>query len=174
MVVYGLLGGIGVVGLIIIIFAFLPKKKKLVEKQTVNVTDGGIAVGSEKFEEKVDLGFAQQEGEAQEKIDLGFGGFNADSSPAPNGKIDLGFGAPQQDVSFNFDFNKKPAQPAGKPAPRPAGQQPAGRPAPRPAGQQPAGRPAPRPAGQQPTGKPAPRPAGQQPTEKPQNPTDKK
>ena len=174
MVVYGLLGGIGVVGLIIIIFAFLPKKKKLVEKQTVNVTDGGIAVGSEKFEEKVDLGFAQQEGEAQEKIDLGFGGFNADSAPAPNGKIDLGFGAPQQDVSFNFDFNKKPAQPAGKPAPRPAGQQPAGRPAPRPAGQQPAGRPAPRPAGQQPTGKPAPRPAGQQPTGKPQNPTDKK
>ncbi len=170
--IYGILGGIGALGLIIIIIMFLPKKKKLVEKQKVNVTDGGIAVGSEKIEEKVDLGFAQQEGEAQEKIDLGFGGFS-NNAPAPNGKIDLGFGTPQQDATFNFDFGKKPAQPAGKPAPRPAGQQPAGRPAPRPAGQQPAGRPAPRPAGQQPAGKPAPRPAGQQPTQKPQNPTDK-
>ncbi|MBR5709142.1 MAG: hypothetical protein IKX40_00120 [Thermoguttaceae bacterium] len=174
-IIYGILGGIGVLGLIIIIIAFLPKKKKLVEKQNVNVTDGGIAVGSEKVEEKVDLGFAQQEGKAQDKIDLGFGGFNANDSPAPNGKIDLGFGPVQQDATFSFDFNKKPAQPApaGRPAPRPAGQQPAGKPAPRPAGQQPAGKPAPRPAGQQPAGKPAPRPAGQQPQEKPQKPTDK-
>ena len=172
MIIYCVLGGIGVLGLIIIIIAFLPKKKKLVEKQKVNVTDGGIAVGSEKFEEKVDLGFAQEEGEAQEKIDLGFGGF-ANNAPAPNGKIDLGFGAPQQDVAFNFDFGKKPAPPAGKPAPRPAGQQPAGKPAPRPAGQPPAGKPAPRPAGQQPAGKPVQRPAGQQPEGKPQKPTDK-
>ena len=123
-----------------------------------------IPVGSEKVEEKVDLGFAQQQGEAKEKIDLGFGGFEANSAPA-GGKIDLGFGAPQQDVAFNFDFNKKPAQPAGKPAQRPAGQ--------RPAGQQPAGKPTPRPAGQQPAGKPAQRPAGQQPTGKPQKPEDK-
>ena len=123
---------------------------------------------SGRLDSRVDLGFEQSEGEAMEKIDLGLEGFSAGDAPAPGGKINLGIGPVQEDVAFTFDFNKKPAQPAGKPA---AGQQPAGRPAPRPAapGQQPAGRPAPRPAapGQQPTGKPAPRPAGQQPAGKP-------
>ena len=171
-IMYSILGGIGLVGLIIIIFMFIPKKKKLVEKQTVNVTDGGIAVGSEVFDSKVDLGFDQAEGEAMEKIDLGLAGFSAGDAPAPGGKINLGIGPVQEDVAFTFDFSKKPAQPAGRPAPGP-GQQPGGRPAPRPAGpgQQPGGRPAPRPAGpgQQPGGRPAPRPAGpgQQPGGRP-------
>ena len=172
-IMYSILGGIGLVGLIIIIFMFIPKKKKLVEKQTVNVTDGGIAVGSEVFDSKVDLGFDQAEGEAMEKIDLGLAGFSAGDAPAPGGKINLGIGPVQEDVAFTFDFGKKPAQPAGRPAPGPAGQQPGGRPAPRPAGpgQQPGGRPMPRPAGpgQQPGGRPAPRPAGpgQQPGGRP-------
>ena len=155
MVIYGILGGIGLVGLIIIIIAFLPKKKKLVEKQKVNVTDDGIAVGSEQFEQKVDLGFAQEEGEAKDKIDLGFGGFDAGAAPAPNGKIDLGFGGPQEDVAFNFDFGKKPAAPNGgnKPAPRPAAQRPAPHQGQRPAPQNPAHKPAPKPVQ-----KPAPKP----------------
>lgn len=155
MVIYGILGGIGLVGLIIIIIAFLPKKKKFVEKQKVNVTDDGIAVGSEQFEQKVDLGFAQEEGEAKDKIDLGFGGFDAGAAPAPNGKIDLGFGGPQQDVAFNFDFGKKPAAPNGgnKPAPRPAAQRPAPHQGQRPSPQNPAHKPAPKPVQ-----KPAPKP----------------
>ena len=132
-VMYGILGGVAFVGLILIIILMWPRKKQKVEKEKLNVTSDGVAVGSEKRDEKVNLGFASEPA-AQEKVNLGFAGFGGGEAQE---KVDLGFGGPKMDSTFSFDMSAPKKEetgsaPASKPAAKPASRPASGQTPPRP------------------------------------------